>query len=280
MGKLDFNAFYSTTNPSDANAFASGYQARATTAFGAGVTSLGYVLAGTNDASTIPTARPAWSCRASIATSIRNSIRTQVNLSASPRSSRPASAAHDLKLGLYGSLYGEDQPDDLPELSDRGGGQAAHARSVAYNAAGTRIGRVTDNGALQLCRDAEPSGDSDAQMFALFANDTWEIVPGLRIDAGIRHERYNYDGYALLTGAANLGDPTTLADDADARLHRRDHQQRLKPACDQLDGRRQLRLRHASRRLWRAVASRDAAQRRSDLISINPTIITHEGQPV
>ena len=46
MGKLDFNAFYSTTNPVDANSFANGYRARATTAFGP-VASFGYVLAGT-----------------------------------------------------------------------------------------------------------------------------------------------------------------------------------------------------------------------------------------
>src|SRR6187402_3356823 len=34
QGKLDFSAFYSTTNPADGNSFAAGYLARATTAFG------------------------------------------------------------------------------------------------------------------------------------------------------------------------------------------------------------------------------------------------------
>jgi outer membrane receptor protein involved in Fe transport len=51
-------------------------------------------------------------------------------------------------------------------------------------------------------------------MVALYANDTWDITDKIRLDAGVRHERYSFDGYALLTDQTNLGDTTTLADDA------------------------------------------------------------------
>jgi len=45
-GKLDFDALYSTVNPADANAFAAGFLGAATTAFGSGVSRLGYTYAG------------------------------------------------------------------------------------------------------------------------------------------------------------------------------------------------------------------------------------------
>ncbi len=210
MGKLDFTAFYSTTNPSDANAFASGYQARATTAFGP-VTSLGYVLAGTN------TVYDPYGASGLVMQGQYRDIHSkfysnQINLSVAKKF-ETGFGSHDLKLGLYGSLYGEDSRTIYQNYLIEVASRPRTLDLVAYNAAGTRIGRVTDNGALSYAATLT-KGDSDAQMIAVFANDTWEIVPGLRIDAGIRHERYNYNGYALLTGAANLGDATTLADDA------------------------------------------------------------------
>ncbi len=47
MGKLHFDAFYSTSNPVDAATFAGNYIAAATTAFGSGITRMRYSFAGT-----------------------------------------------------------------------------------------------------------------------------------------------------------------------------------------------------------------------------------------
>jgi outer membrane receptor protein involved in Fe transport len=71
---------------------------------------------------------------------------------------------------------------------------------------------VTDNGVLRYSTTLN-QGDVNARMGALYLNDTWEVNDRLRLDAGVRTERYHYDGYALLTKQANLGDKNTLADD-------------------------------------------------------------------
>ncbi len=209
MGKLDFNAFYSTTNPVDANSFANGYRARATTAFGP-VASFGYVVAGTTTPYD-PYAASGLVVQGQYRDIHSKFYSNQVNLSVAKKF-ETGFGSHDLKLGVYGSLYGEDSRTIYQNYLIEVAGKPRTLDLVAYNAAGTQIGRVTDNGVLNYAATLT-RGNSDAKMIALFANDTWEIIPGLRFDAGIRHERYSYEGYAALTGQANLGDATTLADD-------------------------------------------------------------------
>ena len=209
MGKLDFTAFYSTTNPVDANAFATTFQTRAAASFGP-VASFRYVLAGT---ATVydPYAASGLVVQGQYRDIHSSFYSNQINLSVA-RKFETGIGSHDLKLGLYGSLYGEDSETIYQNYLIEVAGKPRTLDLVAYNAAGTRIGSVTDNGVLNYAATLT-RGSSDAKMIAVFANDTWEIVPGLRIDAGIRHERYRYNGYALLTGQANLGNAATLADD-------------------------------------------------------------------
>jgi iron complex outermembrane receptor protein len=210
QGKLDFNAFYSTTNPADADTFANGYRAAATTAFGA-VDHFGYVLAGTNTVYN-PDAASGLVMQGQYRDIHSKFYSGQANLSVA-RKFETGIGSHDIKLGVYGSLYGESSSTLYQNYLIEVAGEPRTLDLVAYNAAGTAIGTVTDNGVLNYAATLN-KGDSDAKMFALYANDTWEIIPGLRIDAGIRHERYKYDGWAALTEAANLGDATTLADNA------------------------------------------------------------------
>lgn len=210
QGKLDFTAFYSTTNPADGNTFANGYLARATTAFGA-VDHFGYTLAGTNTVYD-PSSASGLVMQGQYRDIHSKFYSGQANLSVA-RKFETGFGSHDLKLGLYGSLYGESSRTLYQNYLIEVSGKPRTLDLVAYNAAGTEIGRVTDNGVLNYAATLN-QGDSDAKMFALYANDTWEIIPGLRIDAGIRHERYSYKGWAALTEAANLGDATTLADDS------------------------------------------------------------------
>ncbi|WCP13993.1 Vitamin B12 transporter BtuB [Sphingobium sp. AntQ-1] len=209
QGKLDFTAFYSTTNPADADTFASGYLARATTAFGA-VDHFGYVLAGATTAYD-PDAASGLVMQGQYRDIHSKYYSGQANFSVAKKFDTGI-GSHDIKLGLYASLYGESSRTTYQNYLIEVAGQPRTLDLVAYSAAGAELGRVTDNGVLNYAATLS-QGDSDAKMVAIYANDTWEIVSGLRIDAGIRHERYSYKGWAALTEAANLGDATTLADD-------------------------------------------------------------------
>ncbi|QJU58773.1 TonB-dependent receptor [Sphingomonas sp. AP4-R1] len=210
QGKLDFTAFYSTTNPADGNTFASSYLARARTAFGANVTSLGYVLAGSN------TVYDPYSASGLVMQGQYRDIHSKFYSGQGTvtvaRRFDTGLGSHDLKVGFYGSLYGEDSKSLYQNYLIEVAGKPRTLDLVAYSATGSVLGRVTDNGVLNYAATLN-QGDSDAKMFAFYGNDTWEIVPGLKIDAGIRYEHYNYTGWAALTTQADLGDRTTLADD-------------------------------------------------------------------
>ncbi|QAY75995.1 TonB-dependent receptor [Sphingosinicella sp. BN140058] len=210
-GKSSFDAFYSTTNPADANTFAAGYLAAARTAFGANVARLGYALAGTNGA----TAYDPSSASGLIMSGQYRAVEAdfysgQADLSVT-RKFETGIGSHDVRVGVYGSAYGVSSlqvyQDMLVEVQSR----PRLIDLVAYSATGAVLGSVTQDGVLRYTTTLN-QGDGDARMIALYANDTWEITRGLRLDAGIRREWYDYDGYALLSKEANLGDPTTLAD--------------------------------------------------------------------
>ncbi|KHL25482.1 TonB-dependent receptor [Croceibacterium mercuriale] len=210
QGKNRFTAFYSTTNPADADVFAAGYRARAAAAFGP-VVSFGYTLAGTNDVY-LPDDDSGLVMQGQYRDVASDFYSAQGNLSVAKRF-ETALGSHDITVGLYGSLYGMDRFYAYQNYLIEVAGTPRTLDLVAYNAGGAEVGRVTDNGVLNYAATLN-GGDSDAQMFAIYANDTWEIVPGLRIDAGIRHEEYDYSGYGALTEQVDLGDRTTLADDA------------------------------------------------------------------
>ncbi|MEE4452984.1 TonB-dependent receptor [Novosphingobium resinovorum] len=209
QGKLDFAALYSTTNPSDGDTFASSYLSAAQTAFGSNVASLGYVYAGTS------TAYDPYSASGLVMQAQYRDIHSkyysgQADLSAA-RTFHTGLGDHDLKLGLYGSLYGMSQDviyqNYLMEVSSK----PKLLDLVAYSATGEVLGSVTDNGVLNYTTTLS-KGDSDAKMWGLYGNDTWTVTSGLKIDGGIRYEKYYYDGWAALTEQVDLGDATTLAD--------------------------------------------------------------------
>lgn len=87
-GKSSFDAFYSTTNPVDANNFASSYLTAARNAFGQCRAARLCVRGHERPRSMIPPPRRGSSCRASIARRSRTSTRCRAT-SASPASSRP-----------------------------------------------------------------------------------------------------------------------------------------------------------------------------------------------
>ncbi len=222
VGKLHFNALYSTSNPSDANAYANATSNgigtptnldNARKAFGAGVTRLGYAIAGTNGAEVYdPSTASGLVVPAQFRDVVSKYYSTQGDLSVT-RSIATGFGTHDLRVGVYGSLYGETNEVAYQDYLLEVKGKPRTLDLIAYNAAGQAVGSVTDNGVLRYTTTLN-RGNTDAKMYALYANDTWELVKGLTLDGGVRHERYSFNGYAFATTSANLGDPTTLADNA------------------------------------------------------------------
>lgn len=209
-GTLDFDAFYSTSNPVDAATFANGFMGAAKTAFGA-VDHIGYAIAGSNGSQVYKPATASglvMQAQYRAAGSAFYSNQVDLNITRNFETSR---GNHDVKIGFYGSGYGQTSKSVYNDMLIEVQGKPRTLDLVAYSASGTALGSVTDKGVLRYTTTLN-QGNVDAKMGALYINDTWEVFDGLRLDGGVRKERYHYDGYALLTKQLNLGDATTLAD--------------------------------------------------------------------
>lgn len=212
QGKLHFDAFYSTSNPVDATTFAAGYLTAARTAFGTGVSRLGYAIAGTNGATAYdPNGASGLVMSAQYRSISSDFYSGQGDLSVTRKFATPI-GTHDVRAGVYGSLYGETQfaayQNYLVEIQS----QPRTLDLVAYSATNAVLGYVTDNGAIANTSLLN-AGKADGQVLALYGTDTWDVTDRLRIDLGIRHEWYSYTGFAQISGTANLGNAATLADD-------------------------------------------------------------------
>lgn len=229
QGKLSFDALYSTTNPVDGNVFASSYLDRARTAFGAGVASMGYALAGTNGA----TAYDPYSASGLVISAQYRAIESefysaQADLSTTRRFDT-GSGAHDVNLGVYTSFYGTTAFTAYQDMLLEVAGKPRTLDLVAYSAVGTPLGYVTDDGVLRYTTTLN-AGEVDAKMLAIYANDTWDVTERLKLDAGVRHEKYDYDGYAEQTQGADLGDAATLADNTTQRFNGGTQTRNLEPS--------------------------------------------------
>jgi outer membrane receptor protein involved in Fe transport len=92
-------------------------------------------------------------------------------------------------------------------------GQARRLDVVALDAVGQQVGALTDNGFIRYGSlfDAVSIRSSN---LAIYLADEWKIASDWRIDLGARWERICVGGGAEQRRAVDLGDPTTLADDA------------------------------------------------------------------
>ena len=227
-GKSSFDAFYSTTNPADANTFAANYLTAARTAFGANVARLGYAFAGTNGASVYdPSTASGLVMSGQYRASESDFYSVQGDLSVT-RKFETGIGNHDVRVGVYGAFYGNTLRQAYQDMLIEVRSQPRTLDLVAYSATGQVLGSVTQNGVLRYTTTLN-QGEGDAQMIAFYANDTWDVTDGLRVDAGIRTERYSYKGIALPTTQVNLGDATTLADDTTRAFTGQVLDQRLKP---------------------------------------------------
>ncbi|WMJ71239.1 TonB-dependent receptor [Stenotrophomonas sp. 24(2023)] len=216
-GRNTFDALYSTTNPVDGTTFANSYLNAARAAFGPGVARMGYALAGSNGASVYnPNTDSGLVMSAQYRAADSDFYSGQADLSAT-RLFETGMGTHDLNVGVYTAFFGSTALNVYQDMLLQVRGKPDLLDLVAYDANGNPLGYVTDKGTLRYTTTLN-RGEVDARMFAVYANDTWTITDRLKIDAGIRHERYHYQGYAEQTAQANLGDPTTLADNTTRRF--------------------------------------------------------------
>jgi outer membrane receptor protein involved in Fe transport len=212
QGRSTFDALYTTSNPQDADTFAAGYLSAAQTAFG-NVASLGYAIAGTNGATVYdPNSESGLVLSAQYRHTDAKFYSGQGDFSVT-RKFDTSFGTHDVRVGVYGASWGSTifgvyqnyllQVANQPQVLDL----------VAYGSDGSVRGYVTDNGALT---DAASliGGKYEARMLAVYGTDSWDVTDRLRIDIGLRHEWYDYSGYSRTTAAYDLGDATTLADNA------------------------------------------------------------------
>lgn len=196
----------------DAGTFAAGYLSAAQSAFGNGV-SLGYAVAGSNGATTYdPNSESGLVLSAQYRHTDTKFYSGQGDFSVTRKFETPV-GSHDVRVGVYGATWGSSifgvyqnyllQVANQPQVLDL----------VAYSSNGTVAGYVTDNGAITNAASLI-GGKYDAKMLAVYGTDSWDVTDKLRIDLGLRHEWYDYSGYSRTTAAYNLGDATTLADNA------------------------------------------------------------------
>lgn len=209
-GKITFDAFYSTSNPVDGTTFANSFLSRFP-----GATRMGYTIAGTSTAYN-PSVDSGLVVQGQYRASDVKLYSAQSDVSVA-RQFQTGLGTHDIKVGAYASSYGQDIFYTYQDYLVQVKGTPSTLDLVAYSSTNAVLGRVTDNGVYRYGTTLV-KGDVDATVYAFYANDTWDVTDQLRIDAGVRHENYDYDGYSVNTVAQNLGDATTLADDAVRRI--------------------------------------------------------------
>jgi len=215
-GKVDFDALYSTTNPADSTVFANGFLAAARTAFNTPtqtVARLGYAIGGTNGATIYDPTTASGLVLSAQYRAIETDFYSGQGEVRLYRDIETGLGTHSVVFGgyaaAYGSEFGQRYQDYLFELAT----QPRTLDLIAYSATNQILGYVTDKGVLRYSTTVT-AGESDVTMWAAFANDTWQVTDNLRLDAGIRHERYTFRGFGIGQTTVNLGDPTTLADNA------------------------------------------------------------------
>jgi outer membrane receptor protein involved in Fe transport len=120
---------------------------------------------------------------------------------------------HDVALGLTydnASLnFGRTMGTVLLDVR----GQARRLDVVAVDQGGQEVGALTDNGFVRYGSLFDNVRLRTSNL-ALYWADEWKIAPRWRIDLGGRWERTQIGGGIEDSIPLNLGDPTTLADDA------------------------------------------------------------------
>lgn len=203
--KMNFDAIYSTSNPATTTAFATPFTAAATAAF-TGFDHFGYAIGGTNGVTS-------YSSLSGLV--IQAQYRgVDVDSTAVQDEARlgrdfELMGTHHTIVGLYATEYVSTEETRYQDYLFELASNPRPLDLLAYNAAGTVIGSVTDRGVLRYSNTLN-AGHSDMKEVAVFAADTWNLTPKLKLDYGIRRERYDGDGFSRLTKSSPIA-PTAIA---------------------------------------------------------------------
>ncbi len=208
-----FDALYSGGPPDGADVFAANSFDAAVAAFGAGVSTIDFAIAGTGGADIFDPASTdgllvtgLYYVSESEANSINGNLRLSGELDV-------GFGQHNLTVGMYHGRVTEDvdwfRQRHLLEIRS----QPRPIDMIARDATGTILGYVTDDGVLNYGTTAwDISSDVREQTF--FLENVWQVNGRLTIDAGVRQQNFEYRGGNRLSVREDLGDPTTLADDS------------------------------------------------------------------
>ncbi|MEB1528674.1 TonB-dependent receptor [Xanthomonas sp. WHRI 7945] len=212
VNRLDmtFDALYSSNAPQDAQAYATSRSAAATRAF-PGTASLRYVY--TDDGSAFD---PASSGGLVIQGQYRAMNVRADSFADDLRMTRTfdwGSDKHDVTLGLYGAYYARSYDSRYQSYLFETRQNPRMIDLVAYDAAGNRVGGVTQDGVVIYGAD-RTQGKSYTSMLAPYLADTWQVTDKLRLEGGVRYERYRFRAWSMDRATGNLDMADTLADDA------------------------------------------------------------------
>lgn len=211
---IDLDTLFSTTGLSDYRTYAANKLASAQKAFGANVVALNYRVVGSAGGESWD---PATSRGLVIEQSYRYVPMTVTSAIDDFQISREIGdfgpGKHVVTAGInYSHATLQHQrflQDSLHEI----GPQRRRLDLVAVDAAGTVLGSVTDQGFLRY-GSYYIGGRARSDRYALYIADNWQVNDALSLDMGFRNEWYDQTGTEWLTETRDLGDPTTMADDA------------------------------------------------------------------
>lgn len=119
---------------------------------------------------------------------------------------------HTLTAGYYFSHFNQTQNWNWNDILVEGVNRPRYFDVVGLNAAGQQTVALTKDGLLNLHSNLQRFHD-DVTVNALYLTDAWQVTDKLRIDLGARYHHVAKEGTIAQTTSANLGDPSTIADD-------------------------------------------------------------------
>ncbi len=120
--------------------------------------------------------------------------------------------SHNLTLGSYFGTYTVGNTWYFNDILTDVRTQPRFVDLTIFDGAGNPLG-ITENG-FRRYGSLFVNANGDVDLFAFFAGDQIQVNDRLRVDLGLRYEENTFRQFDELTANFNLGDPTTLADDA------------------------------------------------------------------
>lgn len=196
-GSTQFNGLFNGA-PVGASAYLASRLGNAQAAFGSSVTSLRYVVAGTN--TVYDPATTAGLVMANTWGAVRTSLRYDANDIHLNKTLDTPIGRHALTLGFYYSNYHYAQQQLLNAILTNVKTQPIALDIQALNASGQVVGNVTENGFISYGGGSQ-NGSLDGHSTAFYLADTWQVTPAWSIDAGVRRVSRSQNGVQGILGA-------------------------------------------------------------------------------